>query len=165
MVRTSSLLLVGQVLVWKDHSSRASQAEPCVAEFGDLKVQAKHPHSWTILKELKPLVTPHCHGEHRHRAAPVSCWSSQGQGTQHPPSLAVAIETEAAFLHSDAGCFREVPPAWQAGRQGSGMSWLAGRAAMAEARLCQASPGASVPKSTLSLRGVSKNLPFSCSGH
>lgn len=52
-----------------------------------------------------PFVSPHCHGEQLHRAAPVSCSSSQGQGTQHPPSLAVAIETEAAFLHSDAGCF------------------------------------------------------------
>lgn len=109
MVRTSSFLLVGQVLAWKDHSSsQASQAEPCVAEFGDLKVQAKQ---LTFLdnpegaQTIWPFVSPHCHGEHLHRAAPVPFCSSQGQGTQHPPSLAVAIETEAAFLHSSAGCF------------------------------------------------------------
>lgn len=39
------------------------------------------------------------------------------------------------------------------------MSWLAGRAAMAEARLCQASPGASVPKSMLTSWGSPKTFP------
>lgn len=69
-----------------------------VAEFGELKVQAKH--TWTILEELKPLGILSLH------IAVVSISTEQRQcpapaardRTQHPPSPAVAIETEAAFL-------------------------------------------------------------------
>lgn len=92
------------VLAWEGPLLPEPHTEPCLVQFGGLKIQGKHSHSWAILKELKPIVLlpPHSH------MAMVSICTEQPwrPAPAHPgqpgPNLCVSISTSSRGVENEA---------------------------------------------------------------
>lgn len=92
------------VLAWEGPLLPEPHAEPCMPQFGGLKVQGKHSHSWTILKELKPfgLLPPRSHTATVGMCTEQPCCPAPAHPGQLGPNLCVSISTSSRGVENEA---------------------------------------------------------------